>query len=274
MDDHRETERRLTQLANCLNQTDWALRLPEQVAQLEAQLASHYVLEEQALLTMLHPYRTMMLLEAEHDDLLIRQRDFTDTARQEAQPDESEGPQQHPPSERLRTRFDAFQSQLRAHLYQEDHRIFPWAESVLSPEEKQTVLRRRAELEQAQHGDHPPRLIRPVPQWAVRATHLMATDTPSARPLQYETLYEREHSRVQHIRLRAGHGMNRHWSGQHQCIVVISGQVRLQCDDGEALLSPGDEAILDSRLYFSLHALSDTHLLSFQVWPHPHYTKT
>jgi hypothetical protein len=64
-----------------------------------------------------------------------------------------------------------------------------------------------------------------------------------------------------------------HWAGQHQCMLVLSGEVAFETPEAIHMLKPGDMLKADSRLIFALSAVADSHLLSFKVWPHPHYTK-
>lgn len=225
-------------------------------------LQRHFALEEQALFSVLNQYRTMMLMEVEHDDLLALQADFAAHLS---------GVTEHVPNnEAVLTSFAAFRERLYAHMVEEERGIFPLAEAKLEPEEKLKVLRLYNELLERWQSDTLS-LNRPAPGFQVSGSELFA---PVDRPMAYQTLYEREHTSIQHIRLQAGQKQSPHWAGQHQCIIVLSGQVVFETATESHTLVSGDRVNADSRLVFSLAAIKDTQLLVFKVWPHPHYAKT
>jgi iron-sulfur cluster repair protein YtfE (RIC family) len=255
---HRETEAQLSQLGLLLSDaaSDWPA-IETLAGQLQADLLRHFMLEEQGLFALLNAYRTMILMEVEHDDLLKAQKQFDallgDSIKEKRLlPD-------------LKSSLDAFTTQLKAHMLEEERGVFPLAESVLEPEEKLRIQRTYAEL-----SVQMPYLQRPTPAFEIRQTGLFQAP---AQKISYEVLYDREHALVQHLSLQAGQSLVRHWAGPHQCLVTIAGQCVLSVGQDDRLLEAGMEAILDSRLMFSLKAVTDCHLLIFKIWPHPHYVK-
>lgn len=227
-----------------------------------AELYRHFVLEEEALFSLVSQYRSMMLMTVEHDDLWTLQTAFEGALTHSVTSGSA-----HPD---LMRHFEAFQTRLQAHIIEEERGIFPLAQTCLLPEEQQLALRRYREiLAEAEQGAALA-LSRPTPDFRV-----MDTDLSGAveKPLSYETLYEREHASVQHIRLQAGMKQSLHWVGPHQCLFLLSGSVTLETRQAQISLSPGQCVTLDSQLYFALQAHTDTHLLNFRVWPHPHYIK-
>src|SRR5690606_20639613 len=96
---------------------------------------------------------------------------------------------------------------------------------------------------------------------------------PFSKPMQYQTLYNREHTQVQSLFLKAGQKQAIHWAGQHQCLLLLTGEVAFESGDAILSLVPGDVLTLDARLPFSLFAIADARLIVLKVWPHPHYTK-
>ncbi len=263
--EHRETERQLEHLEALLsNPGDWN-HLQEVYIALEQDLKQHFALEEQALFLMLSPYRSMMLMEVEHDDLLTLQNAFEQTL--------VESVQQQSPAFRLHSNFQDFAARLRGHMREEEDGVFPLAEVVLEVEEKQRVLRGFNEL-QARFKNEAAALVRPTPGFKIQTTDIF---TPLESTLAYQALYEREHSLVQHLWLKAGQSLAKHWSAQHQCLLVLSGEVFFETDTEtntqRILLTAGEQASIDSRLYFSLASQTDCHLLLYKTWPHPHYTK-
>ncbi len=240
---------------------DWA-SLSSFYAGWAADLYRHFVLEEEALFSLLSQYRSMMLMTVEHDDLCTLQATF-EAALSHSVTAKTAHPE-------LMSRFQAFQTRLQAHIIEEERGIFPLAESSLLPEEQHLALRRFQEMLGQSSQGAVLGLSRPEPTFQVMETALFDS---VEKPLSYETLYEREHASVQHIRMQAGMRQALHWVGPHQCLFLLSGSVTLETHQAQMGLSPGQCVTLDSQLYFALHAQTDAHLLNFKVWPHPHYTK-
>lgn len=261
--EHRETELQLAVLEEMISASvvPWTT-VQAHYALLAADLYRHFVLEERALFALLSQYRSMMLMEVEHDDLLVLRQGFEQSLNASVSAGVAE------PT--LLPSFQAFQARLKAHILEEERGIFPLVESWLEPEEQAKALRVFNVVKIA-FEQQPIPLFREKPALRIRETGLFQ---PPEKRLSYETLYEREHSMVQHLSLQMGMRQNLHWVGQHQCLILLTGEVELQTEAGTELLKPGLSVSIDSRLYFALNALSDAHLLVFKVWPHPHYTKT
>jgi hemerythrin-like domain-containing protein/mannose-6-phosphate isomerase-like protein (cupin superfamily) len=242
-------------------EADW-LSVAEFYAGWASDLYRHFVLEEEALFSLVSQYRSMMLMTVEHDDLLTLQAAFEGALTHSVSSGSA-----HPD---LMRHFQAFQTRLQAHIVEEERGIFPLAQACLLPEEHQLALRRYQEISEQATPGAALSLLRPEPAFQVIET---AVFDAVEKPLSYETLYEREHASVQHIRLQAGMKQALHWVGPHQCLFLLSGTVTLETRQAQIPLSPGQCVTLDSQLYFALQAHTDAHLLNFRVWPHPHYTK-
>lgn len=242
--------------------------------ELETDLHRHYALEEKALFPVVSQYRTMMLMEVEHEDLLKLQSTFAEQLwrvasllEEDALPADSEA------FNRLIQQFEAYKTRLLAHMVEEERGIFPLANERLEPEEKLKVLRLTNELIEARNSAAYD-LLRPIPAFILKKANLTES---SQRPMDYQTLFEREHSSVQTLRLHAGQKQAFHWAGQIQVYVVLMGTLRFEAETetgktGQSL-GVGDTLTVDSRLLFSLSATTEALLLVFKVWPHPHYTK-
>ena len=276
--EHRRAEGLLQRMEQLLRPDRPDRALPESelselqslYATLAADLRRHYAIEEKALFPVLSQYRTMMLMEAEHDDLLDLQHSFAQRldlllSGQVLLPDEEMS---------LVQRFDGFKTRLLAHIVEEERGIFPLANQRLEPEEKMKFLRLTNELIEAGDATHYD-LMRPQPSFTLKRANLTSD---AKRPMAYETLFEREHSTVQTLRLQAGQKQSLHWAGQTQVLVVFQGELRfeyLQTEGVKVLsLGMGDALTVDSRLLFSLSAITDALLVVFKVWPHPHYAKS
>lgn len=225
-------------------------------------LGQHFVLEEQGLFETVNQYRSMILMEVEHDDLLMLQ-DVLGKAIKTLQ---------HYPAvslEEAEKCFKAFKERLLAHMWEEEAGIFPLIQRWLEPEEQQKVLRRFSELQESLRHQQA-QLHRPTPGFEIMPTKFFQ---PVTKPIGYETLYEREHALIQHLALQAGQSLAPHWAGQHQCILLLSGSVLFETQEHKQELIPGMMTRLESRLLFSLKALEESHLVVFKIWPHPHFTK-
>lgn len=268
--EHRDTERLLTTIESNLLRLGEAQTgssaLWEAVSAdyqtLADDLYRHFMLEERALFSLLSQYRSMMLMEVEHDDLLNLQQAFETSLKASVI--------STVPEPKLLPAFEAFKIRLQGHMLEEERGIFPLAEMWLEPEERLRALRVYQELRASFEGQ-PVSLRRGIPGFQIRETNLYQ---PAEKLLSYETLYEREHASVRHIRIKAGARQALHWAGQHQCMILVSGSVELETETGTTSIHEGQSITIDSRLYFALKANTDAHVLVFAVWPHPHYTKT
>jgi hemerythrin-like domain-containing protein len=266
--EHRQTEVLLAALetkvnqagANGLDAAGW-YSLEDDYALLAKDLNRHFLVEELAVFDLLSQYRSMMLMTVEHDDLLTLQHTFALELSQSVQG------QKHTNS--LLLAFNAFKTRLLAHIIEEERGIFPLANAKLEPEEQQKALRIYQALHRTEDSSLP-KLPRAVPGYEIRPSNLFES---VEKPLGYESLYEREHASVQHLQIQAGMKQAFHWVGQHQCMVLISGEVALELANEVIPLIPGQTISIDSRLYYALRASTDAHLLVFKVWPHPHYVK-
>ncbi|MCA9808599.1 MAG: hemerythrin domain-containing protein [Cyanobacteria bacterium HKST-UBA06] len=261
--DHRQTLAELDDIETALSaRQPWATAAPV-VKKLIDGLMHHYCCEESGLFPVLHGYRTMILLEAEHDDLLALQADVeTLVGKQQADA---------PASDAFCQAFDKLCDALRRHIKQEETGIVPLADRVFEPEEKALVARRCQEIRTQTLAMGGAVLLRDEPRSKVFEAPLFGAWD---KPIRSDTLFEREHASLHHLALKAGEALTRHWAGQHQALVVIKGRVVLVFDDGQQhTLTEGQRVEVDARTAFSLKALDDCHLLSFRVWPRPHYTK-
>lgn len=271
--EHRRTEELVQRLETLLSQAvapqgengaTW-LAVQKAYQALAQDLHRHFVLEEQALFSVLNPYRTMILMEVEHDDLLTLQAEFASHLAGITE----DGALPNTQADALLKSFGAFKERLYGHILEEERGIFPLAEEKLETEEKLKVIRLYTELLETAEN-RMLTLTRPAPGFQIKTTELF---TPFDKPMTYQTLYEREHTSLQHIRIQAGQKQSPHWMGQHQHIIVLSGQVVFETLQESHTLVSGDAVTIDSRLVFSFAAVKDTQLLVFKTWPHPHYSK-
>ncbi len=258
--DHRETEALLQQIQIQIETgQDWAA-LQRLAQQLKDDLARHYACEEFALFPVLSQYRTMMLMEVEHDKLLSTEEDFYQALKSD-------------PLDRamVAQRFQQFEAQLKAHILEEEQGVFPYADRVLEPEESQMVGRKLAEVDTAiRCGRLAGTLHRPEPQWVFKAESLF--ETPKDR-IRFNKCFEQDLTSLHHIVLPQGQRLKEHMSGQHQCLIVLEGAVQILNERSQLSLKAGQQVDIEPRLYISMEALEDSHLLLLKVWPKPHFLR-
>ncbi len=265
LEGHRQTEQLLSRLREVLdNMRDDVSSvtrpesLPDLFQALKQDLLLHFACEEHGLLAVLTPYRSMVLMHEEHDQLWDM-LEAVETAMNS--------------SGDATDAFNNLDEALRSHILEEETGVFQYADQVLEPEEKALVARKSKEFYervQSEPGLAEFILKRPEPHFDVNVTSLFQMPD---RPIHYQTLFEREHTTVQRVSLKAGKSLSRHWAAQYQFIVVLSGQVRFISDTETVCLEPGMSIQMDPHLYFAFEAQEDTQLLLFKVWPRPHFLR-
>jgi hemerythrin-like domain-containing protein/quercetin dioxygenase-like cupin family protein len=259
LEEHDHTQKTLETLDHLIQaqedyQTSYTL-----FKQLALDLKLHFACEENALFPVLNLYRSMILLEVEHDNLLNSMA-LLEQAFQGSQVE-------------LQKAFGAFQDQLLAHIHEENNGIFPFAESVLEPEEKALIHRKFKALQEKLRTN--PALAqklleRPHPHYS--SGHIPLGGTLE-KPIRYQKLFEADHASMHLIALQSGKSLKQHWAPEHQCFVVLSGSVLFKTLEAEQVFSEGDQIVLEPRLKFSLSAKTDSRLLLMKVWPHPHFIR-
>ena len=267
LSDHRETEAQLARLNACLQSpspvSEAVLRFRSEWRHLSADLDCHFFCEEHAFFPVLSQYKTMMLMETEHDQLSSARRAVDAVL---AQPEDYA-------LEALIQPYQAFQSALDAHIREEEQGVFPMASQLLEPEEKALVCRKLSEAQAhwiAEDGK--PAVTRPAACLDVSVENLFAQPTPN-RPIRYDNVFEAEHAGLHRIWLAKGEALKTHWAGQHQFLVVITGSAQLHANETQYRLFSGNSVQLAPRQPFSLEALEDCNILLMKVWPRPYFIR-
>ena len=228
-------------------------------------LRAHFLREEYALFPMIHPIRSMILLEVEHDDLMQAMTTL-DAACQPGLPFEA-----------IQQPFETLATSVRAHILEEERGVFPRSLEWLGPTEHQTVLQRmsalQAEQEQAQGWMRCFDRRRPTMQ-VDSGSRLQ----PFERPIAFSSCFESGTTDVQHQWFATGQQTAWHWTPQDQWLLVLAGQVQLDAQtqpaSTQAMLQAGQSATIGSRTLYRVIAQTDAHLLSVRVWPWPHYSQS
>lgn len=262
--DHRDTEHQLEKLEALITVGGRWQEANALLDDITLGLKRHFACEEYGLFPVLSLYRPMILMEVEHDDLYSLLQALSHELGVSAVDQQD--------SSNLRATFTHLNERIRAHILEEERGIIPKAQAVLEPEEKALVQRKLAEVwnkvKDAGPGD--PLLDRPEPESTVWHTAIFES---KPQPIHYQTLFEKEHCRVQHIEMKAGQALSRHWAPEFQHILVVKGQVMFVSEQGNHLLKPGSQVTLEPRFYFSLQAETDCHMIAVKVWPRPHFLR-
>lgn len=216
------------------------------------ELKRHLVCEEQALFPILGRYRTMILLNVEHEDLMQAGELVLEALAGGTAP--------------LQQTVDHFQERLEAHMREEEDGVIPFALQAMAPEEQAWVARQVAELrERMQDPKVLEQLWRREAPRCQRGTMLDHKQLPP-RPIHYHTLFSAAKTQVQQLSLQAGQSLAMHWSPQHQWLGVLSGQAVFQHASGEEEpLGEGAWISLEPRYWFSLKAEGPAILLLVKV---------
>jgi quercetin dioxygenase-like cupin family protein/hemerythrin len=264
LSDHRKTEALLMELSVLIREGKAWEDIEGLYHTLITELECHFAGEEYGLFPVLSQYKTMVLMEVEHEDLLEAQERFYEALCQSQKAKTA--------TENLNPLFEEFQDMLLCHIKEEEQGIFPMAEECLEPEEKALVQRKLEEaytlITSGQSGAEFLERAKPTCQ----ITHHDFFGTPG-KPKQYHKLFGAEHASVHHIQLQAGESFKTHWAPEHQCLLVIQGEVVLRTETEEYSLATGDQVTMTPRFPFALLAKQDSHLLAIKVWPRPHFIR-
>ena len=258
--DHRACEMALSELEALIQQGVPYETLLSAFVALKLDLYRHFAAEEVALFPVLSMYRPMVLLEVEHEDLLTALHAFEEALQHQ--------------SESMPDKFAAFNQTLRAHIYEEDSGVFSLAEEALEPEEKALVARKLSEA-MRHFADHPeaaiPALHRGKPVASLKPGMLFAK---TASPISYKEIFAAEQTSLHRIRLKAGQGLKRHWGAQHQCLLVLEGELTLTTDAETRTLKIGDQVNLSPKCPFALQTEPGCEVLLLKVWPRPNLLRS
>lgn len=252
--DHETTRILLKQLQEGVQQENSITQLMQTLNMFKQTLAHHYACEQLGLFPVLNLYRPMVLLEVEHDDLTQAQEQFEIALQQKNW-------------SVIQTTFNLFADSLNGHMLEEERGVFPLADTLLEPEERQLVERKISEISALTSL---PTLNTPEPIYQKK--HYWQEFEPS-KPIRFQTLFDTEQTQVQQIQLTAGEELKRHWSPQHQCLLLLSGELLFITDQQTERLTAGAQISLSPHLWFSLQAIQSSELFIIKVWPKPYFLR-
>jgi hemerythrin-like domain-containing protein/mannose-6-phosphate isomerase-like protein (cupin superfamily) len=221
----------------------------KEMARISPEMNTHFACEERALFPAVSPYHPMVLMEAEHEELITLRNALSTLLAQ--CPDSTGHVGQ------AREVGARFISEMLDHIGREDHGIFPTCERALSETEKQAVIAEmekiRAEAAQAPTPD----ISRPSPTLAVFQPDFSPTD----RPIFSRNLLRNPDIELKHLTIKAGEELAAHWSPKQITLICLQGEGLLSANQEEVPLVPGTCAVMSPRLQHGVRARQDLHLL-------------
>lgn len=252
--EHRSAELVLDELDFALDASSEAFHtcLKTRWPLLKAELAIHFACEEQGIFLAIEPKHSMVLMEAEHDQILSLQGQLDMLLECD-----SWQPRQREEAKRLTKRLI---TELRDHISREEYGIFPLCESKLNDEEKQWALDRMTAIRtQARQGIEP-NLRRPE---ACCKSFQFPEPFEKDLPISVTTLAESQAEQVKLLEMKAGAEMAKHWSPKAIVVTCLQGAVEFEtdvCPDPQRLTA-GQGQTLSPQLRHRVKALEDSRLL-------------
>ncbi len=212
----------------------------------------HFACEEQVLFPMVHPYRTMVLMEVEHDEIFAR-RDALATLLLPENIHHDCWPE-------LTQAFERFSAYLKTHIQEEDRGVFPFCAKVLSETEKQRVTEGMAALRKADE-------LHPLPPIYRAEGHFDSFSVKShdwerqEKPIQIQLLAKGESFEMKQLFLKAQSALASHWTPHQLTLICQTGQLQFESQGKQCILNPGEAVTLSPRLNHAVLALEDSQVL-------------
>lgn len=252
LDDHAKIRELVAQLKPalqeiCHRQDPVSLKQAQQtLKELVKLLDVHAFCEEKVVFPALAKYHPLPILEAEHDEILLRRAAIVTGIMKYSFPEDC--------TDALYERYLDFIELLHRHLAKEEKAIFPLLEQSLTPTEKELVMQQMNMILMEQ----------PVPQFE----HSVGNRTFSLfqfqdrknqvlAKLQSKIVAEKPGLRIKQVKLPAGMALNRHWSESEVILMLLSGQAIWESDGNRVELYAGDGLIMDSLLPHAIEAKQD-----------------
>jgi hemerythrin-like domain-containing protein/quercetin dioxygenase-like cupin family protein len=252
--EHRQMEKLLEELGSTLEHlqpdSPESLQAVQQVmTRITPEMNTHFACEEQALFPAVSPYHPMVLMEAEHEELIALRNALATLLHQCA------GSAEH--GLQARGTGNRFISEMLDHIGREDSGIFPTCERSLSEAEKQTVIAGMKQIRAQAQQTPTPEISRPPHTFEVFQPDFSPTD----RPVFSRNLLRSPDVELKHLTIKAGEELAAHWSPKQITLVCLQGEGTLIANRQEAPLKPGTSAVMSPRLQHAVQARQDLHLL-------------
>ena len=253
--EHRQMESVLAQLEQGLDnltpQTPGSVEaIRATMAQIVPEMNTHFAYEEQVLFPAVSPYHPMVLMEAEHEELMALRQELLDILAQNALTAED--------TDTLQIRGKQFINEMLDHISREDSGIFPTCERALSLNEKQEVIEGMAQLRAKAKLAPTPVIQRPERTFEVLQIYLTS---PAQRAVFSERLVDSNGLEVKHLVIQTGQSIPAHWSPKQGTLICLQGQGLFIANNQAIQLIPGATCVMSPQLTYSIQADTDCHLL-------------
>ena len=253
--EHRQMESVLAQLEQGLDnltpQTPGSVEaIRATMAQIVPEMNTHFACEEQVLFPAVSPYHPMVLMEAEHEELMALRQELLDILAQNALTAED--------TDTLQIRGKQFINEMLDHISREDSGIFPTCERALSLNEKQEVIEGMAQLRAKAKLAPTPVIQRPERTFEVLQIDLTS---PAQRAVFSERLVDSNGLEVKHLVIQTGQSIPAHCSPKQGTLICLQGQGLFIANNQAIQLIPGATCVMSPQLTYSIQADTDCHLL-------------
>ena len=247
--EHRQMEQQLESLERALSMGELE-QARSMMARIEPEMNTHFACEEQVLFPAVSSYHPMVLMEMEHEELIILRTQFLDLLNQSEIGGAELGA--------IQTTGNHFISNMLDHIGREDAGIFPACEQSLSDSEKASVITEMKTLREKACN-----VGLPTPNPSVRSFEVFKINlqTPAEKPLFSERLLNKGIFEIKHLIIKAGESLPSHWSLKQGALVCLSGNGIFRVNQEQFDLKTGVSIVMSPKLLYSIQAHTDCHLL-------------
>ena len=222
----------------------------ESMQQFVSIMNTHSACEEEAVFPTLTKYHPLSVLEAEHDELLLKRAVLLSGILNYTFPEDC--------SDKLYKQALEFFDLFQRHMKKEEHVIFPLVESSLSAEEKFMVLTQMEAFQAKARVIPTPEISRPPAEYTRFSFPISGTPV---QEIQTRSVLEKDGVKIKTLGLQAGASLAAHWSPQQIIILLYSGNASWSTADTTLSLQAGDGILMDPKLPHALQAETDCLLL-------------
>lgn len=222
----------------------------EAIEQLVAIMNTHAACEEEAVLPALAKYHPLLVLEAEHDEILMKRAVLLSGLVNYTFPEDC--------TDKLYNQAREFFDLFERHMTKEEQAIFPLVEKSLSPEEKFMVLTKMEDIQAKARVLPTPEISRPSADF----THFQFPMVePIAQNIQTHSILKKDSLQIKSLELKSGSSLSSHWSPQQVILLLYAGKAKWSGANASLSLKQGEGILMDSKLKHSLEAETDCRLL-------------
>lgn len=222
----------------------------DNIEQLVSIMNTHAACEEKAVLPALAKYHPLPVLEAEHDEILMKRAALLSGLVNYTFPEDC--------SNALYNQALEFFDLFGRHMAKEEQAIFPLVEKTLSSEEKFMVLTQMEDI-QAKARVIPTEEISHAP---IAFTHFQF---PMAEPITQNihviSVLEKNGLQVKSLALKSGASLSKHWLPQQVILLLYAGKAKWSGPNNNLSLKAGEGILMDPKLSHALEAETDCRLL-------------